>query len=207
MRTCSKCKVEKDLSAFGKRKAKRDWLRSQCKVCDKKYSKLYHEANKEKLRAVKKLYYEINKEKLNAISKLYREANKEKFAKRKSEYQKNNKEGVARRNKKWKLKNQDKVRAGCRRRRAKKKGLNEIYTTYDERYTKDRFNNECFNCGNIDRLHIDHHNPLSKGNALSKTNAVLLCEHCNCSKNDKPPKDFYTTNQLEVLKWLNIKTE
>lgn len=67
-----------------------------------------------------------------------------------------------------------------------------------------KFNNKCFNCSSEKRLEIDHHKPLSKGNGLSKKNAVLLCKHCNCSKGPKDPKDFYTKIQLKFLRKLGI---
>ena len=39
MKVCSKCKVEKDESEFGKDKGKKNGIRSECKECRKEYRK------------------------------------------------------------------------------------------------------------------------------------------------------------------------
>jgi 5-methylcytosine-specific restriction endonuclease McrA len=46
-------------------------------------------------------------------------------------------------------------------------------------------------CGATDSLCIDHHRPLSAGNALVLSNAVLLCKGCNSEKHNKEPEAFY----------------
>ena len=56
---CSKCGVEKELGEFG-RAGK--YLRSDCRCCQKKYSKNYYKENKEKIKEYKKNYREDNKE-------------------------------------------------------------------------------------------------------------------------------------------------
>lgn len=49
MKFCSKCKAEKDYSAFGKHSKQKDGLRSVCKECRKKESsKAYTEQDKQK---------------------------------------------------------------------------------------------------------------------------------------------------------------
>lgn len=39
-------------------------------------------------------------------------------------------------------------------------------------------------------LHVDHIKPLSKGHGLAIDNATVLCQHCNCTKQDKLLKDL-----------------
>jgi transposase-like protein len=68
-KVCSKCRVEKLLSEFGKYQASKDGHRFQCKIC-------------------RKQYYEANKEKISEQKKQYREANKEKISEHKKQYQK-----------------------------------------------------------------------------------------------------------------------
>ena len=41
---CTKCKVEKPLESFGKRKGVKDGRRSQCTMCDIEYNKKYYHA-------------------------------------------------------------------------------------------------------------------------------------------------------------------
>lgn len=85
------------------------------------------------------------------------------------------------------------------RRRARKRNINENFSFEDQEYIMNLFNHKCFNCGNTELLEVDHHKPLSKGYALSRQNAVILCKSCNSSKNNKDPKDFYSTKQLAIL--------
>ena len=63
---CSKCKIEKDICNFSRKKSNHSELRSECKECNRIISKKYREENKVK---------EINR------SKKYREENKEKLKK------------------------------------------------------------------------------------------------------------------------------
>ena len=81
--------------------------------------------------------------------------------------------------------------AGKRRRRAKKLEVDERYSSSDMRITMKEFAHCCFNCKSKEKLCIDHHRPLSGGNPLTLSNAVVLCKSCNSSKSTKDPEDFY----------------
>lgn len=49
MKTCSKCKIEKEVTEFNKDKSKIDGLRPDCKSCLKEY----RQANKERIKEFK----------------------------------------------------------------------------------------------------------------------------------------------------------
>ena len=53
------------------------------------------------------------------------------------------------------------------------------------------FNYKCASCGSAHKLCLDHWRPLSKGYALTRTNAVVLCNSCNASKGAKLPEDHF----------------
>ena len=84
MKKCSRCKVEKELTEFHKKKTTKDGLINNCKSCVKEYSKKHYQANKEQ----KKEYYQANKEhrieQVKEYKKKYYQSNKEKI----KEYQK-----------------------------------------------------------------------------------------------------------------------
>jgi len=65
-----------------------------------------------------------------------------------------------------------------------------------------RFGRQCFNCGDVYNLNIDHHFPAKDWNELNENNAVVLCESCNKQKGTKVPEDFYTYGHLSVLNGL-----
>ncbi len=73
MKTCSKCKLEKDLSDFYKKTTSKDGYRSECKICNnilsRKYKRLYYHKNKEN----------INKDSIGKYLKEYKEKNKDKI--------------------------------------------------------------------------------------------------------------------------------
>jgi len=99
----------------------------------------------------------------------------------------------------WRSKNADKIKQNNRKRRAMKQQVREIFTVEDEAFISDVFNHECFNCGTNTNLGIDHVRPLSKGNALTRKNACVLCNPCNASKGNREPEDFYDALKLSEL--------
>ena len=74
MKTCSTCKIEKELSEFVKDKTKKDNLKSQCKIC----TKLYRKNNENYFKEYNKVYRENNKEYFKQW-KENNEYNKEKY--------------------------------------------------------------------------------------------------------------------------------
>jgi len=52
MKTCSKCRITKDLNDFYKTKHSKDGLRSQCKICHMEGSKLWVKNNRERYNAI-----------------------------------------------------------------------------------------------------------------------------------------------------------
>jgi hypothetical protein len=101
MKTCTKCKIEKEFTEFNKQRKTKDGLTYACKPCRKEYN----ETNKERIKEYRKEHYKNNKEKVKQYSKTnkeyfkeYRENNKEYFKEyreknkeRAKEYKKNNK--------------------------------------------------------------------------------------------------------------------
>jgi hypothetical protein len=94
MKTCTKCKVDKEFTEFGKVKAIKSGYRSECKMCVKEYrlrhsehiveyKKKYNLNNKEN----KKLYKLKNKERLSEQNRQYRLKNKDKY----NQWRQNNK--------------------------------------------------------------------------------------------------------------------
>jgi hypothetical protein len=89
-KVCSKCKEEKEVCEFGKRKNSKDGISQECKSCINKYFKKYFENNNTK--EYKKMYREKNKEKIKETDKKYREENKEKINQKLREWRKLNNE-------------------------------------------------------------------------------------------------------------------
>ena len=195
IKTCTKCKINKNTSEFYKNKSAKDGLASWCKACSYECVRKWKKANSGKVSEQCKVYREKNRDKLAK----YRERNRDNLAAKHREYYRNNKEKCAKRMREYQKKHPEVFRAAVRMYNARKLELQEVYTSNDESNTKELFNHKCYNCTATDKLEIDHHLALSKGHALSRTNAVLLCRSCNASKGNKTPLEFYGREMLEKL--------
>lgn len=70
-KTCSRCKIEKSVTEFGKYKSSSDGLFSQCKACVKENNKRYYDKNKQK---VKKAVNEWKSKNRPRVRELLRES-------------------------------------------------------------------------------------------------------------------------------------
>jgi hypothetical protein len=67
MKTCSTCKIEKELSEFTKDKSKRDGFHSQCKSCKKEN----REKNKERKKEYDRIYQKQCRERKKEYNRIY----------------------------------------------------------------------------------------------------------------------------------------
>jgi 5-methylcytosine-specific restriction endonuclease McrA len=136
----------------------------------------------------------------------YRVQKRDEFIAYEREYRSTHRELIATRQKSryqdeqhpWK----QQVLACNKRRRDRSNNLDADYTRIDEQITRSVFGHECFVCGHIDNLVIDHHYPLSLGFGLSLDNAVLLCRGCNGNKFNHTPEEFYEPSVLSKLEYI-----
>jgi len=158
-------------------------VRQQRKKCEKKRGNTYYQT-----------YYKFNKK-----------ARKQGIIRTKKWYKKN-KNHVRKRMKIWYKKKggykicSDSQRIHVQHRRALKKKIRELYSKKDLAYTRSLFRNKCAVCGSKKFIQIDHWYPLSKGHALTRKNAVLLCRACNYYKHTNYPNDVFSkkiVNRIE----------
>lgn len=173
MKTCSKCKIEKQLDEFPNKKSTKDGKYPYCKICKGEADKITYEKNKQNRLIKAKTYYENNKEVIlskidkdrkNAYKKKwdeqnkeyvkfyrtkYREVNKDNITKRKAEYRLNNKERINQYFKN-KLKTDPVFKLSC----AIRKRVGEIIRT--KRFKKTKSLNEYLGCdGETFQRHIE----------------------------------------------------
>lgn len=94
MKTCSKCKILKDLSEFPFRKD-RGTYRNSCSACRDLFLISYREKNKDELRAKRAIRYSINKEEVLAEKAIYYQENKAEVVIKKRQYRLKNKERLS----------------------------------------------------------------------------------------------------------------
>jgi hypothetical protein len=105
-KVCSKCKEEKEVCEFGKRKDSKDGLSRECKSC----SKLWKLNNRERVLEYNKNYNQKNKEKLNGYKKKWKQSNFEQISNFQKNYKKKNKEKLNEYQKKWNQSNTEKIK-------------------------------------------------------------------------------------------------
>ena len=102
MKTCTKCKVEKELTEFNKDKTRHDGFQYTCKKCVKDYRL----KNKKTINQYSKHYRLINSDKIKKSSKEYYDENKYKF----KEYRTNNIDKIKNSDKEYRIKNKEKIK-------------------------------------------------------------------------------------------------
>lgn len=142
-KVCSKCKIEKDIILFPKRKESKDGHRGVCKECDKKHKTLYlmnyNILNKEKIRLRQQQWVKNNPDKIKKKRKKYRDNNIEKEKLRDKNYYLNNTEKRKNNNKNWYLKNRESVLEKKRiyQEKNKDKIKQQRNITHNKKYTND----------------------------------------------------------------------
>jgi len=117
MKTCSKCKIEKDESYFYKSNKMKDGLSYWCKSCCKTYRennkenyKKYYENNADKIKTNRKEYCKNNVNKIKKNNKEYYKNNIDKFKKNNKEYYKNNADELKKSDKEYYRNNIDEIK-------------------------------------------------------------------------------------------------
>lgn len=94
MKTCTKCKIEKDIKEFYSDKQKKDGLSSHCKNCKNVVIKQYTITNNDLVLERKRKYYQKNVETFKIKSVIYRQEHREEIKKRKADYLQKNKHKI-----------------------------------------------------------------------------------------------------------------
>ena len=185
MKKCTKCKIEKELTEFNKKKEAKDGLIGYCKSCLKEYSKKHYQANKERI----KEYQKANKERIKEYSKEYKKNNKEKT----KEYRKANKEHIKEYKKEYNKERRKKdplfkLKCNLRSRTClafKNKGYNKNTRTQEmlgvnwevcKAHIEKQFT-KGMSWSNYGEWHIDHIIPLASAN--TEEELKKLCHYSN----------------------------
>lgn len=118
MKRCSKCKLEKPVTDFGKSAKYRDGLRCECKACRKLSGAAYYAANKERHNSWTKAWYARNKDSHNAASRQWYAENRDVRSAQIKAYVAANPEKVRVRQKRWAQENRELLNAWKRSRYA-----------------------------------------------------------------------------------------
>jgi hypothetical protein len=177
MKTCSRCKIEKELIEFYKNKNKKCGYQSACKNCDKSTKKpqiqnyyLYKDYFKQ--------HHTNNKEKRKNYTKQQREKNKEKWKEYDSKWKKSKRDNNLEYKIKCNLMTRINYSVKKYNKTKKESSITELgcsikyYIEYLEKQFDENMNWE--NYGKDKYWEIDHTQPLSKGGSFYYTNTRPL---------------------------------
>jgi len=167
MKTCSKCRESKPVSAFSKNKSSKHRLQNNCRTCAKACTAAWTEANKDRAAAKAAAWKAANRDRVAANNAAWKIANPEKVSIKKA---------------KWASANPEKRAASKHRRRAltASNGVNAVTTAE----TAEIIAMPCTACGVAGPSQVDHIIPIARGGAHSIGNLMPLCRSCNASKCD-----------------------
>lgn len=164
MKTCSKCKKEKELAEFYKDKGKKDGLKSWCKECHLEDSRK-------------------RESKYNETRRKYREEHQEEYRKKKREYYKENKEKILESNKQWRQTFNGRLLSY--KRSAEQRGIEWLLT---ESEFESFWNKPCSYCGgDIETVGIDR---IDSQGSYEIGNCKSCCTDCNKMKLDLSEDEF-----------------
>lgn len=181
---CTKCGVEKPLTAFSLYKGS---PRRQCRACMQVYNRAYYERNTEKAKAEAKKWREGHPEREKANKQRHYTENKEYYRRKHDLWYAVNRENWLKKSKAYHQTEVGKIRnrlAASKYRSLRKQGdvtPNELITLMQRQkrcaYCKCKF---------TDKLPatVDHVIPLSKGGLHTISNLVLACRPCNSRKHN-----------------------
>lgn len=184
MKTCSKCKVEKEATEFHKDKSRNDGLSYICKGCDSKKVKKWNmkEGSREKSRASERGRYWMNPEKFRKKNRRYQSENQDSIRSYRKRYYEENRGDQLAKSKIYREENPGYFAAATRKRKATKLAqtpemnkaeLVEIESMY------------LYNQVMPGAWEVDHIKPLAAGGLHHPSNLQILTEHENRSKGAK----------------------
>ena len=189
MKTCSKCKEEKDFLCFHRSSYNKDGFKSQCIECRKTPAQKYREENKEKISETHKEHYKKNQDRLKKKQRAYYTNNKPKVLEYQKEYARENSDKIKKRQREYWGENplayfKIKVRnsicdAFSRRKKLKNLHSEEILgCTMDDFfvYIASQFK-EGMSLKNYGEWHLDHIIPLAI--AETEEDVIFLCHYLN----------------------------
>lgn len=142
-----------------------------------------------------------HREEINARARTERLAHPERHRERSLAYRLRHPERVREQARRTSHKHRERVNVNRRTYYARKKHATGTHTVQDIQTQYDRQDSKCYWCGKKlgkakHEYHVDHVIPLVRGGSNNPDNLVIACPHCNQSKHDKLPHEWFQGGRL-----------
>lgn len=167
IKVCTECLIEYPATTdfFYMDSTGKNGLSSKCKSCMQAKSRLWKMINSDRNKEITKVWIENNRERIKHQAIAWRKSNPERYKEIK--------------------------RASNLVRRAKLKGFWANLSVNSIREILEEQGYRCYYCSiDLDKYHIDHKIPLSRGGDTVKENLCAACEDCNQHKHNKTEEEF-----------------
>ncbi len=192
---CSKCKVEKPLSDFGKHAREKSGIRRVCKTCNTASAKDYYARNKESVLAYHRIYDFAHRHEKAEYDRAYHIKNGRKKSATSADWYLKNKDRAYLSHQIYSKSNPDLIQAIRLNYLARKKGAKGSFNRSDIIALFRKQHGRCAICGEkLKRYHIDHIVPLKLGGTNNPHNLQLTHGKCNQRKGAKDPVLFAQEN-------------
>ena len=198
-KTCTQCHecYPATTEFFCRDKQQSSGLKPHCKRCNSAHARAYYSTHRQQCRAKGAEY-----------AKTHREQRKQYDASRRTEKNRSlviwfakNPDKKKLYDRRYRAKYPDKVRANRKRakhkRRVQSLADTKPISAFDEKAQLKRQKSKCYYCKcKLEKYHIEHIVPISRGGGNDPDNLVLACPFCNQSKNNKLPHEWSKGNHL-----------
>lgn len=194
-KVCTKCDIWKSLNDYHKDGRQSSRIRSHCKECESIF---------------RKKRYDKNSDLAREVAKRWREENKERYVEYYKNYSKQNRDILIEKNRLWREKNIEKQKAYSRvyvrenidafrirniRRRARKAGLPDDLTDFQQQEILKTFNKSCALTGDKN-FNWDHVIPIATGHGgTTFGNMIPLKKELNFSKHTSNIFEWFESNR------------
>lgn len=193
-RICRKCGKDTPFDQLQKNKNCKDGVDALCKACGKALAKAWVQANPERSRAIKDAYKKRDPARTKRKSSEDYFKHRETRLKRHREHYQEAKPSILASCKRYRQspKGREVQRVARKSRKARIRGAEGSFNTADIAAQLKRQKGKCYWCGvKVDKYHIDHVIPVSRGGSNDPSNIVISCQPCNQSKSDKLPHEWH----------------
>lgn len=189
-KTCTKCHKELPSTTkyFSRLSRSPSGLHPRCKCCMRSYNNEIYAKNPKPTIRRSARWQRKNRRKRNQYSRNYYLHHSVELLEITAQWSANHQDKRLNIDKHYRQQHPDRLRAKQAKQRSRRNQAKGSFTEYDVAQQLKKQHNICYWCKQpLNKYHVDHVIPLSKGGSNWPSNLVCTCPHCNTSKGARTP--------------------